>query len=410
MQGGKSLAMKCMYLETDKRRKCCGCTACEKVCPTHAIKMSPDNEGFLYPHVDNQICVECGLCNQVCPFGQHKDNKEKIPLGVYGFKHKSNEVRILSSSGGAFTAIANMVLEKKGVVYGCAFNDKYEAVHIRITTCQALERIRKSKYVQSRLDDIFLQVQADLEEEKYVLFTGTACQVAGLSKYIEQKKISNKTLLCCDIICHGVPSPLIWKEYIEYQRAQLGGMIQSVCFREKNSHGGWTPLVMQIRTTEKVYKKQSDSDPFYRLFFDHYILRPCCHECPFTNFSRPSDITIADFWGIEKANSGFADSLGVSLLLVNSEKGASVFNYIKEDNDIYQSNIQECLQPNLQQPTAINPQREQFWNVYYEQGFLAAMKMYGQDSWKIKAKKNFAVFLRKIHVLDIVKRIMRKTR
>ena len=135
---------------------------------------------------DSQICVECGLCNQVCPFGQHKDNKEKIPLGVYGFKHKSNEVRILSSSGGAFTAIANMVLEKKGVVYGCAFNDKYEAVHIRITTCQALERIRKSKYVQSRLDDIFLQVQADLEEEKYVLFTGTACQVAGLSKYIEQ--------------------------------------------------------------------------------------------------------------------------------------------------------------------------------------------------------------------------------
>ena len=242
---------------------------------------------------------------------------------VFAVKHKDESTRAASRSGGIFTALSDQVLSNGGVVYGCVLTDKFDAVHIRADNEEDRNRMRGSKYIQSKLGDTFKSVRADLDAQKSVLFSGTSCQVAGLKKYLGKEY---KNLLCVDIVCHGVPSPKVWKEYLYWQEKKHKSKIVKVDFRNKKDYG-WRA---HKETLICENGKSVDSTVFTTLFYGHGILRPSCYECPYKSVMHPGDITIADYWGIEKAAPEFDDNKGVSLVLVNSEMGALILNSVKK--------------------------------------------------------------------------------
>lgn len=346
---------------------CTGCSACYNVCPQNAITMVENNEGFLYPTIDEKNCIHCGLCAKACPIGKSEQFKKNY-IDTFAYKTNDSE-RMLSQSGGAFWAIAKYVMERNGVVYGAAMYD-YKVIHIRCTTLEQCEKLRKSKYVQSNIGLIFLKVCEDLNNNKMVLFSGTPCQVAGLYGYISSKGLDTKNLLSCDLICHGVPSPKLFREYIEFMGDKYKGPIDKFVFRDKSY--GWGSHYESFYVKGKKHKKRIYAD----LFYDNSSLRLSCGNCNFTCMDRVGDITIADCWGIDKIKSQYADKKGVSLVIVNSEKGQRIVEesmgnaYVHIDYDF-------TNQPNLSRPTMIYlDKREQFWNQYMDKGFQSLLKKY----------------------------------
>lgn len=304
---------------------------------------------------------------------------------VYAVKHKDEATRAASRSGGVFTALSDQVLSKGGVVYGCILTEDFNAVHIRADDTEERNRMRGSKYIQSKLGDTFKNVKVDLDAQKSVLFSGTSCQVAGLKKYLG-KKYSN--LICVDIVCHGVPSAKVWNEYLNWQAQKNKSNIVSVDFRNKKDFG-WHDHVETIRfENNRVVNRKV----FTNLFYGHNILRPSCYECPYKSVMHPGDITIADYWGIEKAASEFDDNKGVSLVLINNESGAGVFEIVKERLIWKQTKLEDSLQPPLKAPFPKPHNREQFWRDFKNKPFEYIAKKYGGIGLMNKSK----TFLRKI--------------
>ncbi|WFR56252.1 Coenzyme F420 hydrogenase/dehydrogenase, beta subunit C-terminal domain [Anaerocolumna sp. AGMB13025] len=366
-----------------EKGNCCGCTACMNICPRHSISMERDARGFLYPVIDQKTCIECGACVNVCAF--HKTEYEEIiPKDqlVYGLKHKQQEVREKSSSGGAFTAISDYILKQGGTVYGAAFNEYFEVIHSQAVDTKQRDKMRGSKYVQSDLGNIFTEIKSVLEAGKLVLFTGTPCQNGGLKSYLGKEYPG---LILCDIACHGVPSPKVWEDYKVYLEDRYKETIQSVNFRNKDS--GWRESALKVEFDKKVYKKNMQEDPFYILFFSHYILRPSCYQCVYTSFHRVSDITLADFWGIENSHKNFSDNTGVTLVLSNTGKGEKIVKAIWKDTDIMETSHTAFYQPIFETPSKASPRLQEFWQVYETQGSTTAIKKYGRLSpmqWGIK--------------------------
>ena len=304
---------------------------------------------------------------------------------VYAVKHKDEDTRAASRSGGVFTALSDQVLSKGGVVYGCILTEDFNAVHIRADDMEERNRMRGSKYIQSKLGDTFKNVKVDLDAQKSVLFSGTSCQVAGLKKYLG-KKYSN--LICVDIVCHGVPSAKVWNEYLNWQAQKNKSNIVSVDFRNKKDFG-WHDHVETIRfENNRVVNRKV----FTNLFYGHNILRPSCYECPYKSVMHPGDITIADYWGIEKAASEFDDNKGVSLVLINNESGAGVFEIVKERLIWKQTKLEDSLQPPLKAPFPKPHNREQFWRDFKNKPFEYIAKKYGGIGLMNKSK----IFLRNI--------------
>jgi coenzyme F420-reducing hydrogenase beta subunit len=361
-------------ISKNKRKNlCCGCENCSNVCPVNAINMKQDSEGFQYPMVDNNKCIDCGNCYKICPM---INNNEKIigklskPIS-YAVKNKNNEIRYKSRSGGVFTALSNLILKQNGVVYGCILNNNFEAVHIRADNYVDRDKMRGSKYVQSRMEDIQKKIGLDLKNGKTVLFTGTSCQVKGIRNSIPHN-LQDK-LFCVDIVCHGVPSPKIWKEYLEFQRKKYGKVIDGVDFRNKKIYG-WREHVESIFIDGKRY----DSKIYTNLFYNHVIIRPSCFNCPFKSIYHPGDITIADCWGIENAIPDFDDDKGVSLVLINNYKGKKFFGEV-DKNLIYKKiELEKCMQPPLKGNFILPNFRKDFWNIYYEKGLAEAIKKYSK--------------------------------
>lgn len=342
---------------------CCGCTACASICAHDAIAMVPDALGFLYPKVDKGKCVECGLCEKVCAFNNHYDTSLNLNKpSAYAARHKDmNEVET-SRSGAAFIAISDYILEQGGVVYGAGYTDHFRVIHKRATTKKERDEFKGSKYVQSDMTGVFRQVKKDLLDGLIVLFSGTPCQTSGLNSYVG-KRLREKLFLV-DIVCHGVPGPYMWRDYIAYLEKKQGAPIVWVNFRDKQKYG-WADHQETFK-----FKNGGGKMSFTDLFYKHVMFRKSCGKCHFTNTVRPSDITIADFWGWEKTDPNFnADDKGCSLVLVNTEKGRQLFNAVKDRMNIIPAELDCCLQPNMLHPSKMHPKRDKFEAEYIKKGF-----------------------------------------
>lgn len=351
--------------------KCCGCEVCADICPTKAIVMVEDSEGFKYPNIDNKKCINCGKCLKNCPMrnSTFRIKKYKEPLG-FAVKHKEEQTRMKSRSGGIFTALSDIILDNNGIIYGCILNEKFEAIHYRADNKKNRDLMRGSKYVQSSMEGIVNQIIEDLKNDKLVMFTGTGCQVQGIRQAVPTKL--QKKLLLVDIVCHGVPSPKIWREYLSYISNKYNGKITAVDFRNKKEYG-WKDHVESI----EVNGKRFDSKVYTNLFYNHVIIRPSCFKCPYKNVNRPGDITIADFWGVDDVISGFNDNKGVSLVLINNDIGKKYYEKAKKYIIFKSVELEKTLQPPLRGNFIEPSNRKKFWNIYYKKGFNKAIEMFG---------------------------------
>ncbi|MBE6578293.1 MAG: 4Fe-4S dicluster domain-containing protein [Ruminococcaceae bacterium] len=309
--------------EICKRELCSGCGACSNICPFDCVKMESDEEGFEYPVVDYSACRHCGKCRYVCPVA-NKPLDDGISPIVYAVKHRDNEVRSNSSSGGAFTAIAERAIKQGGVVFGAGFSDDFKVLHKACFSIDALSELRGSKYVQSKISDVYEQANTFLKEGRKVLFTGTPCQIAGLYAYLGE---NDDNLTTMDFICHGVPSPEVWSRYLEEHESKTESRASSVSFRDKTL--GWRNYSLKIHfDSNSSFCNPVGEDLFLKGFVANLYLRPSCSRCSFKQVHRQSDITVADFWGVDTVIPEFNDDKGISLVMLNTKKGAKVFNDI----------------------------------------------------------------------------------
>ena len=296
-------------------KECSGCSSCVERCPKHCITFDEDNEGFRYPKVDVSKCVECGLCEKVCPVINGNDTQPitKVLAAI----NNDIEVRLDSSSGGIFSAIATDVINKGGVVFGAAYTPEWEVGHQYAETFEELTKFRGSKYMQSVIGQSYSQAEGFLKGGKIVLFSGTPCQIAGLKQFL-RKEYDN--LMTIDIICHGVPSAKVWRKYLaQLEKGHvISSDIRSVNFRSKRP--GWRESKVEIISDGGKYEASKEEDAYFEAFIRNVILRPICYECPFKEGRNGSDMTIADFWGIQDIDSSMDDDRGTSMVILHNDR------------------------------------------------------------------------------------------
>lgn len=342
-----------------KNLKCSGCTACFAICPKDAITMQADLEGFKYPVIDKNKCIDCGLCYNVCLLDKMCGNLEGDKTS-FACSAKDENFAKQSSSGGVFAILANMYIKEQAVIYGAAFDDDWNVCHIRADKKDELKRLYTSKYVQSDMGNTFRDVKFDLDNGKKVLFAGTPCQVAGLRSYLQKDYLN---LLTVDFICHGVPSPLVWQQYVDTLKKKLNSKITEISFRDKKD--GWKSYNFKLITAngDVFYEKHGDNT-YMKGFLKDLYLRPSCYDCKFKTLQRASDITLADFWGIEKIIPEINVEKGVSLCWASSEKGDTILDKALKQTIYEQVDLNEAIKHN---PSAITSvKRHKNRNKFFE--------------------------------------------
>lgn len=358
---------------TDKHN-CCGCSACSSICPKHCITMQADNEGFLYPLVDASTCIDCGLCEKVCLMVNRQEAVS--PKFVCAAINCSDEIRANSSSGGIFTMLAERILEQGGVVFGACFDKKWKVVHGYVgdektyeQKLQALAKFRGAKYSQSIIGDTYLQAREFLKEGRIVLFSGTGCQIAGLKLFL-RKDYDN--LLTIEIACHGVPSPMVWRDYV--QKVSNGSPLSKIVFRDKrNGWNGYGLLLVGTDGQELMYERTTAND-FMQCFLNDLCVRPSCTNCPAKSGASGADVLIGDFWGIEGMHPEMYDNKGCSLVIAFTEKGKTVFDSL--DCKYVETTFEEAYRYN---PCIVQSSHESryapiFWLNYKKYGIDAIPK------------------------------------
>lgn len=305
------------FVKIEEKDLCCGCTACYSVCPKNAIKMVRDNEGFLYPEVDREKCVNCGMCKKVCPI-LNKSKLNEFKPKAYLFQNSNEEIREDSTSGGIFTAIGEFIVKNNGTVYGAAFDDNFIVNHVGLESADELSKFRKSKYVQSNQNNCFKEIKQYLDNGKLVCYSGTPCQVGGLKAYLRK---DYENLILIDIMCHSVPSPLVFEKYKSYILKKMNAnKILNINFRDKSKYG-YKYSMMTVETDNGTYSQGIDTDPYLRAFFSDVSVRPSCYNCHFKTMKRVSDLTIWDCFNINEIDKSFDDDKGTTRVLVQSENG-----------------------------------------------------------------------------------------
>ena len=352
---------------------CVGCRSCEQVCSIGSIFFISNKEGFLYPKVDSDKCIECGLCLKHCPI--EKNRKGKMPNAVYGLKNKNKNRIKQSASGGVSDLVAQYILEQNGCVFGCAYDENHRVHHIEVSNKDNLWKIQSSKYVQSDLTFCYSKIKERLEQGKDILFTGTPCQVAGLYSYMGRDEIDG--LYTIDLICHGVPSPLFFKKYIEFEEKKLGERIENYNFRFKGKKGWGTQYQLKIDTKSQSQIKKMALDKYGKHFLAGDCYRESCYRCKYANIFRMGDISCGDFWGIEKEEPNFNDVNGVSLVLVNSLKGEYLYKSIRRYVYEVDVSLEKILpyQGNLKKPTGRPAERDTFYKDINSDDFIQKIKV-----------------------------------
>ena len=340
---------------TDKAR-CCGCHACVGACPWECIGMKEDAEGFLYPEANPEHCIECGRCEEACPL-IHTPEPPGTPR-AFAAVSRDGAARAASSSGGSFSLLAEKTLSRGGVVFGAAFDEAFEVRHTAAETAAELSRLCGSKYVLRRIGVVYLLAEELLREGREVLFTGTPCQIAGLRTFLGR---DYDNLSALDIICHGVPSPRAWRRFLACREREAESRAAAVSFRRKDE--GWRRFSMAVAFENGAeYRKTFKEDPYLQSFLKDAISRPSCYDCAFKTLGRVSDITLADFWGVNKFLPALDDNKGTSLLLVHTPRGERMLDEIRDSLDLAEADPADAVRYNQSatQSARTHPNRAAF--------------------------------------------------
>lgn len=407
------------------KQDCCGCHACASVCAKHSITMQEDNKGFLYPVVNASTCTDCGLCEKVCPVINQSEPRK--PLKVYAAKNKNEEIRLKSSSGGIFTPLAENIINEGGVVFGAKFDKDWNVVHSWTDNIDGLADFRGSKYVQSTIGNTYKETKDFLKQGRKVLFSGTPCQIAGLKKYL-RKEYDN--LLTVEVVCHGVPSPLVWRKYLKEEREKIRAervdgkntvssslndlpVITGISFRDKTH--GWkkygfrlsyatsgaagNSVSISAKDKDRTFLQPFPDNVFMKGFLKNLYLRPSCYACAARSGKSGSDISIADFWGIQNYYPEFDDDKGIGLILLNSEKGLAAYNQLNTDS----------IEATYEQGIAKNPciehsvKRTKYVDMFWSSFTLSSMECVDSIIKVIKPTR-MDMLIRKIK--NLIKRII----
>lgn len=357
------------------KNECTGCMACLNICPVKAISVGEDKHGFYIPNIDSTKCINCQQCKKICP-NIVSIAKESIIPKVYAAWTKNQELREHSTSGGIFTGVAEWIINNGGCVYGAAFDKNNKVRHIGVNSFEELEQLRGSKYVQSYIGGIYLEIKAKLKDGRLVLFTGTPCQIAGLYSFLGK---SYENLFTMDIVCHGVPSPKAFRDYINYMSEKEHSNIKEISFRKKEP--SWTIFSMYLKySNNNIYKADIYHDPYLIAFLCDYISRDCCYNCHYTTEERMGDITVADFWSyVSYSRKVKNDEKGISLVIINTKKGINIFESIKEQYIISERTMSEAKRGNrcLSRPYEKALKSDKFWYDYDNGlGFIECTKKY----------------------------------
>ena len=356
------------------KKDCCGCSACVRICPVKCIHLQEDAEGFLYPVVDKAGCIECGRCEKACPFLNAENGRK--PLKVFAAQSMEEELRACSSSGGIFTLLAMRTIEEGGVVFGVRFDEEWRPVFDYADTVEGIAAFRGSKYVQAIVGNAYVEAKAFLEQGRKVMFCGTPCQIAGLKRFMRSEP---ENLLAVDVVCHGVPSPLVWRQYLrETVKSEASPVITGICFRDKKT--GWKKYSLVVRG-KSVHDGQDSilvsemhmENRFMQAFLSDMILRQSCYACKVKGGRSLSDITIADFWGVSGFHPEMDDDLGTNLVFAYTEKGLEHLNAVLPETRYTGSEYENGIYANpcVENSPAIPKYRHLFWKDFLKTGMSA---------------------------------------
>ncbi len=363
------------YLYNKNKQNCSFCRACIQICPVSALYEQPDENGFLFPEKDSTKCINCNRCLDVCQFENTIkvcDDNQKF----FACKSKENSTRFLSTSGGAFSAVAECFCDKDYVLFGAVFDKDLKVKHDYTEDIKDLGRFRKSKYVQSNPGDSFIKAKEFLKAGKKVLFSGTPCQIAGLRKYLGK---DYENLFCIDIVCHGIPSQALFDKYISELSDELSDKVTEFTFRSKDKFetNNCSLKTARIKTEKgKEITKQVLECEYLAAFYEEMFYRDSCEACLFANTDRVGDITLGDFWGIEQINKEFDDGKGISLIIANTEKGRRILPLLDEKLEMVESDKEHAVKKNaqLRKPVKCHENREKFFMLNKENTFCYSVR------------------------------------
>lgn len=376
-----------------KKEECCGCGVCATICPKSAIRMEYDSEGFLYPVIDDSACVNCGICASNCAFSQRIPSWNLKPES-YVVRHQDDGVRMCSRSGGVFVSCSDHIIRKKGSVYGCVLRDNV-AEHVRAVSQSDVKEMCKSKYVQSDSTQVYKEIENDLKMGMHVLFSGTACQVDAVRRYLKWKRIDDTRFYAMDLVCHGTPSPRLFSEYVHYLEKKYNGKVEKFDFRDKTICG-WDDHIESFVVNNRKYP----SVKWRELFYTNAISRPSCGNCKYASSNRIGDITFADAWGVKKAAPEFHDNKGVSSVFVNTDKGHDLLAAMKKDCFVKEVPFDMLVQHNMRMPSLPIVDRKKLWDVYEKSGIEGLIKVYAHLPFLKRLKKVIVYAIRKIYYKD----------
>lgn len=376
----------------EREQDCCGCGACKNVCPRDAISMVADVNGYVYPHIDTQRCIECNACEKVC--GYRSAPQKSLPKVCYAVAAKDKQLLDRAASGGLFAALAVKILREGGAVYGTAmFSEKQEMVirHIRVDSEQELPMLQGSKYVQSDIAWTYRQAKHDLREGRSVLFSGTPCQIAGLVSYLGRPY---ENLLTVEVICHGVPNSRMFQDFLKILEEKEGRAITDFHFRSKKKGQGMNTYVSYLGTDGKRTSscRNGHTYSYMHYFLKSYIYRTSCYSCPFAAAERVADITIGDYWGFHEEHPVLPSDVclsnvrGVSCALLNTENGIRSFDKIRKSLTVLETGFEKIAKHNAQlcAPCSCQQERDVILRIYREQGYGAVEQHYRKNCWKVR--------------------------
>lgn len=377
------------------KSKCCGCSACVNKCPKNAIRMVEDEYGFKYPQVDLEKCIDCGLCEKVCPYNNEYDKKNVFEKSIaYGGWNKDENIRTISTSGGVFTSIAKYIIEKDGVVCGAIYDNDLNVVHDMVDNLDNLKKMNGSKYVQSDMKDNFRKIKKKLDNGVYVLFSGTPCQVSGLNSFLGKEY---ENLYTCDIVCHGVPSPKVFKKYKKELEKENNSKLVDIKFRDKVS--GWQGYSFSTKfESKKTFNINAQKTSYMKAFLSDIDLRDSCPTCKFAKLPRFADFTLGDFWGVDECYPDLnLDNKGTSLVLVHTEKGNELLQKL---TDVYlqKCDLEKAIKgnPSILKHLPANKNREKFFNELESNDLDTIVNKYTKVSFMKKVIRKSKKIAKKI--------------